>query len=94
MTNKFISRWLFNRLFRGFFLVFILGLSSLSLAVDTDSDGIEDSSDLDDDSDGYSDGDEVNLNSDPLDANSIPIKGLPIWLLKATKDKMEQDATN
>ena len=48
----------------------------------------------DTDGDGYSDLDEVNSNSDPLDANSIPTKGLPIWLLKAAKDKMEQDATN
>ena len=48
----------------------------------------------DTDGDGYSDLDEVNSNSDPLDANSIPRKGLPIWLLKAAKDKMEQDTTN
>jgi hypothetical protein len=48
----------------------------------------------DTDGDGYSDLDEVNSNSDPLDANSIPTRGLPIWLLKAAKDKMEQDATN
>ena len=48
----------------------------------------------DKDCDGYSDLDEINSNSDPLDANSIPLKGLPIWLLKAAKDKMEQDSTN
>tara|TARA_B100000780_G_scaffold67501_1_gene44621 strand:- start:132 stop:401 length:270 start_codon:yes stop_codon:yes gene_type:complete len=50
--------------------------------------------DTDDDGDGYSDLDEVNSNSDLLDANSIPSKGLPIWLIKAAKNKMEQDATN
>ena len=48
----------------------------------------------DTDGDGYSDLDEVNSNTAPLDANSIPSKGLPIWLLKAAKDKMEQDTTN
>ena len=48
----------------------------------------------DTDGDGFSDGDEVNLNSDPLDANSVRTRDLPIWLLKAAKDKVEQDATN
>jgi hypothetical protein len=89
MTNKFISRWLFNRLFRGFFLVFILGLSSLSLAVDTDSDGIEDSSDLDDDNDGYSDAEELSEGTDPLDANSTPMGGLSLTLIKAYLDKQK-----
>ena len=48
----------------------------------------------DSDSYGYSDLEEINSNSDPLDANSAPTRGLPIWLLKAAKDKMEQDTTN
>jgi hypothetical protein len=73
------------------------------LVADTDGDGLLDGLEAsngtnpfvaDTDGDGYSDLDEVNSNSDPLDANSAPTKGLPIWLLKAAKDKMEQDATN
>ena len=70
---------------------------------DDDNDGVSDTQEsidgtnpllADTDGDGYSDLVEVNLNSDPLDANSIPRKGLPIWLIKAAKDKVEQDATN
>ena len=73
------------------------------LVADTDGDGLLDGLEAsygtnplisDTDGDGYSDLDEVNSNSDPLAANSAPTKGLPIWLLKAAKDKMEQDATN
>ena len=78
------------------------------LVADTDGDGLTDGQEAsngtnpllsDTDGDGYSDLDEVNSNSDPLDANSAPRKGLPIWLIKAAKDKvvpilMEQDATN
>tara|TARA_B110000967_G_scaffold175391_1_gene188114 strand:+ start:500 stop:868 length:369 start_codon:yes stop_codon:yes gene_type:complete len=73
------------------------------LVADTDGDGLLDGVEAsygtnplisDTDGDGYSDLDEVNSNSDPLDANSAPTRGLPIWLLKAAKDKMEQGATN
>jgi hypothetical protein len=63
-------------------------------SVDTDSDGIGNNADSDDDNDGYTDTEETAAGTDPLDANSIPRGGLPIWLLKAVKDKMEQDATN
>jgi hypothetical protein len=71
--------------------------------LDTDADGIGNNAEAidgtnplvaDTDGDGYSDLDEVNSNSDPLDANSAPTRGLPIWLIKAAKDKMEQDTTN
>ena len=70
---------------------------------DDDNDGVSDTQEsidgtnpllADTDGDGYSDLDERNSNTDPLDANSIPRKGLPIWLLKAAKDKIEQDTTN
>jgi Zn-dependent metalloprotease len=70
---------------------------------DDDGDGLTDSQEAsngsnpllsDTDGDGYSDLDEVNSNSDPLSASSIPRKDLPIWLLKAANDKMEQDARN
>lgn len=70
---------------------------------DDDNDGISDTQEsingtnplvADTDGDGYSDLDERNSNTDPLSANSIPRKGLPIWLIKAAKDKVEQDATN
>ena len=73
------------------------------LVADTDGDGLLDGLEAsygtnplisDTDGDGYSDLDEVNSNTDPLSANSVPTRGLPIWLLKAAKDKMEQDATN
>ena len=73
------------------------------LVADTDGDGLLDGVEAsygtnplisDTDGDGYSDLDEVNSNTDPLDANSAPTRGLPIWLIKAAKDKMEQDATN
>ena len=73
------------------------------LVADTDDDGLLDGVEAsygtnplisDTDGDGYSDLDEVNSNTDPLSANSVPTRGLPIWLLKAAKDKMEQDATN
>ena len=71
--------------------------------LDTDADGIGNNSEAidgtnplvaDTDGDGYSDLDESNSNTDPLDANSIPHKGFPIWLIKAVREKMEQDATN
>ena len=73
------------------------------IVADTDGDGLTDGQEAsngtnpllsDTDGDGYSDLDEVNSNTDPLSANSVPTRGLPIWLLKAVKDKMEQDTSN
>jgi len=63
----------------------LVGMSSAAFSADTDRDR---------DRDSYSDLDEINSNSDPLSDNSIPAKGLQIWLLKAAKDKMEKDSTN
>jgi subtilisin-like proprotein convertase family protein len=65
-----------------------------SESADTDGDGIGNNADSDDDGDGYTDTEETAAGTDPLSANSTPRSGLPIWLLKAAKDKMEQDATN
>ena len=62
--------------------------------LDTDADGIGNNADTDDDNDGYTDTEETAAGTDPLSANSTPRSGLPIWLLKAAKDKMEQDAAN
>ena len=56
-----------------FFIVF-LSLSGLALSVDTDGDG-------------YSDDDELDWGSDPLDANSAPMGGLSLTLIKAFLDK-------
>ncbi|MDA8646188.1 DUF5011 domain-containing protein [Porticoccaceae bacterium] len=61
---------------------------------DTDNDGIGDNADTDNDNDGYTDTEETAAGTDPLSANSIPRKRLPIWLIKAAKDKLEQDFTN
>ena len=55
-----------------FFIVF-LSLSGLALSVDTDGDG-------------YSDDDELDWGSDPLDANSVPMGGLSLTLIKAFLD--------
>jgi hypothetical protein len=65
-----------------------------SESIDSDNDGIGNNADTDDDNDGYTDTEETAAGTDPLSANSVPTRGLPIWLLKAAKDKMEQDATN
>ena len=56
-----------------FFIVF-LSLSGLALSIDTDGDG-------------YSDDDELDWGSDPLDANSAPMGGLSLTLIKAFLDK-------
>ena len=62
--------------------------------LDTDADGIGNNADTDDDDDGYTDTEETTAGTDPLSANSVPTSGLAIWLIKAAKDKLEQDATN
>ena len=91
MIYELTSRRFFTRLFRICCLVFIIGLSSLTAAIDTDSDGIDDSSDLDDDNDGYSDAEELSEGTDPLDANSTPMGGLSLTLIKAYLDKQKLD---
>ena len=89
MIYELISRRFFTRLFGISCLIFMIGLSSLTVAIDTDSDGIDDSSDLDDDNDGYSDAEELSEGTDPLDANSTPMGGLSLTLIKAYVDKQE-----
>ncbi|MDC0069010.1 M4 family metallopeptidase [Gammaproteobacteria bacterium] len=61
-----------------------------SETTDTDSDGVGDNADTDDDNDGVADIDDAF----PLDASIQNIKsGIPMWLLKAAKDKQaEQQA--
>ena len=56
---------------------------------DTDSDGIGNNADIDDDNDGYSDSDELADGTDPLDANSVPMGGLSLILIKAFLDKQK-----
>ena len=58
---------------------------------DTDSDGIGNNSDSDDDNDGYTDAEEENEGTDPLDANSAPMGGLSLILIKAFLDKQKAD---
>ncbi|MEO1081811.1 MAG: hypothetical protein AAFY29_19795 [Pseudomonadota bacterium] len=57
---------------------------------DDDNDGLTDSEEnalgtnpliVDTDGDGFSDREEVDFGTDPLSADSIPVNGLPIWLL-------------
>ncbi|MBT3506151.1 MAG: hypothetical protein HN475_10380, partial [Piscirickettsiaceae bacterium] len=45
--------------------------------------------DIDDDNDGYSDSDELADGTDPLDANSVPMGGLSLILIKAFLDKQK-----
>ena len=54
--------------------IVLLSFSSLGFAVDTDGDG-------------FSDDDELDWGSDPLDANSAPMGGLSLTLIKAYLDK-------
>ena len=91
MIYELISRRFFTRLFGISCLIFMIGLSSLTVAIDTDSDGIDDSSDLDDDNDGYSDAEEIAEGTDPLDANSAPMGGLSLTLIKAFLDKQKAE---
>ena len=56
---------------------------------DTDSDGIGNNLDSDDDNDGYSDSEETNEGTDPIDANSVPMGGLSLILIKAFLDKQK-----
>ena len=49
-----------------------LQTSPVTVAIDTDGDGIDDTADEDDDNDGFSDSDEEAFGSDPLDSDSTP----------------------
>ncbi|MDB9843846.1 M4 family metallopeptidase [Porticoccaceae bacterium] len=60
-------------------------------SLDTDNDGIGNNSDTDDDNDGYSDSEEVSQGTDPLDANSTPMGGLSLTLIKAFLDKQKAE---
>ena len=62
-----------------------------SETLDTDNDGIGNNSDTDDDNDGYSDAEEVSQGTDPLDANSAPMGGLSLTLIKAFLDKQKAE---
>tara|TARA_B110000114_G_scaffold155503_1_gene168843 strand:- start:307 stop:636 length:330 start_codon:yes stop_codon:yes gene_type:complete len=71
-----------------------------SLDTDDDGDGLSDSEEpsygtdpllSDTDGDGYSDGDEVGAGTDPLDANSTPMGGLSLTLIKAFLDKQKAE---
>lgn len=55
----------------------LIGMSSAAFSADTDGDG-------------YSDDHELDWGSDPLDANSVPIGGLSLTLIKAFLDKQKQ----
>lgn len=60
-----------------------------SESIDTDGDGIGNNADTDDDNDSYSDAEELSQGSDPLDANSVPMGGLSLVLIKAFLDKQK-----
>jgi len=60
-----------------------------SESIDTDGDGIGNNADTDDDNDSYSDAEELSQGSDPLDANSVPMGGLSLILIKAFLDKQK-----
>jgi hypothetical protein len=64
---------------------------NISESVDTDSDGIGNNADTDDDGDGYSDAEEAAEGTDPLDANSAPMGGLSLILIKAFLDKQKAE---
>ncbi|MDA8646184.1 DUF5011 domain-containing protein [Porticoccaceae bacterium] len=54
--------------------------------LDSDSDGVGNNADIDDDNDGYSDSHELAEGTDPFDANSAPIRGLNLMIIKAAVD--------
>ena len=58
--------------------IVLWSFSSLSFSVDTDGDG-------------FSDDDELDWGSDPLDANSVPMGGLSLNLIKAFVDKRDNE---
>ena len=62
-----------------------------SESIDTDGDGIGNNADTDDDNDSYSDAEELSQGSDPLDANSVPMGGLSLTLIKAFLDKQKAE---
>ena len=55
----------------------LIGMSSAAFSADTDGDG-------------YSDDHELDWGSDPLDANSVPMDGSSLTLIKAFLDKQKQ----
>lgn len=62
-----------------------------SETADTDGDGVGNNADTDDDNDGVADIDDAF----PLDASVQKIKsGIPVWLLKAAKDKQAEQETD
>ena len=62
-----------------------------SETLDTDNDGIGNNTDTDDDNDGYTDVEEIADGTDPLDANSAPMGGLSLILIKAFLDKQKAE---
>ena len=58
--------------------IVLLSFSSLGFAVDSDGDG-------------HSDDDELDWGSDPLDANSVPMAGLSLNLIKAFVDTRDDE---
>jgi hypothetical protein len=62
-----------------------------SETLDTDNDGIGNNTDTDDDNDGYTDVEEIADGTDPLDANSTPMGGLSLILIKAFLDKQKEE---
>ena len=62
-----------------------------SETLDTDNDGIGNNTDTDDDNDGYTDAEEIADGTDPLDANSAPMGGLSLTLIKAFLDKQKAE---
>ncbi|MDB4109493.1 DUF5011 domain-containing protein [Porticoccaceae bacterium] len=62
-----------------------------SETLDTDNDGIGNNTDTDDDNDGYTDVEEIADGTDPLDANSAPMGGLSLILIKAFLDKQKEE---